>query len=141
MKRGNIEWHNNPGLWNRIDSIRIQHFSLIQIRIHKMIESGSNVDPDLKRKRRKTTRILPDLNRNAIGKRNNIGCIVAAVYKGDWFIAEICQDQDPHLRKPNPGFNPGFTPSPSLYKRGSESQVKPGVWCPEMWAQVNVPDG
>jgi hypothetical protein len=35
-----------PGLWIRIDSIRIriQHFS--SIRIHKIIESGSNADPD-----------------------------------------------------------------------------------------------
>jgi hypothetical protein len=36
------------GLWIRIDSvqIRIQHFSSIRIRIHKIFESGSYADPD-----------------------------------------------------------------------------------------------
>jgi hypothetical protein len=36
------------GLWIRIDSIRIQQFSSIRIRIriHKVIESGSNPDQD-----------------------------------------------------------------------------------------------
>jgi hypothetical protein len=42
----------------------------------------------------------------------------------------------PHLRTPNPGFNPGFTPSPHLlYKRGVNPPVEPGVWRPEIWAQ------
>jgi hypothetical protein len=39
-----------PGLWIRIDSIRIgiriQQFSSIRIRIQKVIESGYNPDPD-----------------------------------------------------------------------------------------------
>jgi hypothetical protein len=34
------------GLWIRIDSIRIQKFSSIRIRIHNVIESRSNPDPD-----------------------------------------------------------------------------------------------
>jgi hypothetical protein len=39
---------NTAGLWIWIDSIRIQiqHFSSIRIRIHKVIKSGSNADPD-----------------------------------------------------------------------------------------------
>jgi hypothetical protein len=42
--------------------------------------------------------------------------------------------QSPHLRTPNPGFNPGFTPL--LYNKcGGEPRVKPGVWRSEMWAQ------
>jgi hypothetical protein len=34
------------GLWIRIDSIRIQHFSSILIRIQQIFESESNADPD-----------------------------------------------------------------------------------------------
>jgi hypothetical protein len=41
------------GLWILMDSIRIrvriQHFSSIRIRIHKIFESGSNADPDPQR--------------------------------------------------------------------------------------------
>jgi hypothetical protein len=33
------------GLWIRFDSSRIQKFSSIRIRIHNVIESGSNPDP------------------------------------------------------------------------------------------------
>jgi hypothetical protein len=40
----------------------------------------------------------------------------------------------PHLRTPNPEFNPGFTPAFVIYK-GGEPRVKPRVWRPEMWAQ------
>jgi hypothetical protein len=40
----------------------------------------------------------------------------------------------PHLRSPNPGFNPGFTPH-LLYKRGGG---KPGVWRPEIWAEEGL---
>jgi hypothetical protein len=44
LSRGVLE----PGLWIRIDliRIRIQHFSSIRIRIYKVTESGSNPDPD-----------------------------------------------------------------------------------------------
>jgi hypothetical protein len=43
-------------------------------------------------------------------------------------------EQSPHLRTPNPGFNPEFT---LLYNKcGGELRVKPGDWRPEMWAQV-----
>jgi hypothetical protein len=45
--------------------------------------------------------------------------------------------QGPHLRTPNPGLNPGFTPPPHLlYKKGVKPRVKPGVRRPEIWAQV-----
>ena len=42
------KWKSKPGLWIRIVSIRIriQHFSSIRIWIHKIIESGSNANPD-----------------------------------------------------------------------------------------------
>jgi hypothetical protein len=36
---------------------------------------------------------------------------------------------------PNPGFNPGFT-SLLFNKGGGEPRIKPGVWRPEMWAQL-----
>jgi hypothetical protein len=43
--------------------------------------------------------------------------------------------QSPHLRTPNPWFNPGFTPL--LYNNcGGETRVNPEVWCPEMWALI-----
>jgi hypothetical protein len=44
----------------------------------------------------------------------------------------------PHLRTPNPGLNPGFTP-PFLYNKcGGKLRVKPGVWRPEIWVQVII---
>jgi hypothetical protein len=43
-----------------------------------------------------------------------------------------------HLRTPNPGFNPGFTPPPFyITNAASEPRVKPGLWRPEMWALLN----
>jgi hypothetical protein len=44
-------------------------------------------------------------------------------------------NQSPHLRTPNPAFNPEFTPH-FCYIKGGEPQVEPGVWRPEMWADV-----
>jgi hypothetical protein len=46
--------------------------------------------------------------------------------------------QGPHLRTPNPGFNPGFPP-PYIYyiKGGVNPGLNPGVWCSEMWAQYS----
>jgi hypothetical protein len=44
--------------------------------------------------------------------------------------------QNPHLRTPNPEFNPGFTPCICYLKGGMGwSRVKPEVWRPEIWAQ------
>jgi hypothetical protein len=43
--------------------------------------------------------------------------------------------QGPHLRTPNLGFNPGFTPCICYIKGWGEPRVKPGVWRPEIWAQ------
>jgi hypothetical protein len=45
--------------------------------------------------------------------------------------------QSPHRRTPNPGFNPGFTPLFILHMWGG-LRVKPGVWRPEMYAQVTL---
>jgi hypothetical protein len=43
-----LELGLRAGLWIRIGSTRIwiQHFSPIRIRVHKVIETGSNADPD-----------------------------------------------------------------------------------------------
>jgi hypothetical protein len=35
---------------------------------------------------------------------------------------------------PHPGFNTGFTPRILYIKRVGEPRVKPGVWCPDIWA-------
>jgi hypothetical protein len=43
--------------------------------------------------------------------------------------------QSSHLRTPNPGSNPGFTPHLLYNKCGGELRVKPRVWRPEMWTQ------
>jgi hypothetical protein len=44
-----------------------------------------------------------------------------------------------HIRTPNPGFNPGFTPRICYIKEwGDEPRVKPGVWRPEVWAQLKL---
>jgi hypothetical protein len=59
--------------------------------------------------------------------------------RGSNIFAYIRRIQSPHLRMPNPGFNPGFTPL--LYNKcGGEPRVKPGVWRPEMWAQIRGTD-
>jgi hypothetical protein len=47
--------------------------------------------------------------------------------------------QGPHLRTPNSGFKPGYTP-PICYIKGGggEPWVEPGVWRSEMWAHVEA---
>jgi hypothetical protein len=44
----------------------------------------------------------------------------------------------PHLRTPNPLFNPGFPPPLYITNIGDEPRVNPGVWRPEMWALVAI---
>jgi hypothetical protein len=61
----------------------------------------------------------------------------------------VASVQRPNLRTPNPRFNPGLTPllfdmqgvNPGfnpfyITNAWGEPRVKPGVWRPEMWAQV-----
>jgi hypothetical protein len=59
---------------------------------------------------------------------------LATVLVTAW-VSRQTWDQGPHLRTPNPGFNPGFTPPYLLYKRGGKPRVEPGAWRSEMWAQ------
>jgi hypothetical protein len=51
-------------------------------------------------------------------------------------FSPVGNHQGPHLRRPNPEFNPGFTPT-FIIEMGGESWVEPRVWPPEMWAQIN----
>jgi hypothetical protein len=73
----------------------------------------------------------------------SVGFLVHELYRkvipDHSYVVFIVIDLSPHLRRPNPGFNPGFTPL--LYNKcGGEPRVKLGVWPPEMWTLV-IPYG